>query len=249
MTELLGMGNGVPRIIGTANLSPMPGGPSLIVPPVGPAGPQGPIGPVGPPGPPGPPGSQGNTGAVGPPGPQGPLGTQGAPGPGYGGTSTSTVAIATGTASFTTVAGLAYLPGARMRASVSGTPTSWVEGYVTDYTAGVITLAVDLISGSGSYSNWNFNATGMQGVQGPIGLTGPQGATGVGQTGPGYLATSTTSLPIALGVVTVIVPVGLAYTPGARARLSSNSNPALWMEGVVTGYTGNNLTVNIDLHS
>jgi hypothetical protein len=160
------------------------------------------------------------------------------------------VAIATGTASFTTTAGLAYTPGARVRASVSGTPTSWVEGYVTDYTAGVITMTVDLINGSGSYSNWNLNATGVQGVQGPIGVTGATGATGTtGATGPGYLATSTTNLPIALGVVTIQVPGGLAYAPGARARLSSNINPTQWMEGVVTGYAGTNLTISIDLTS
>jgi len=91
---------------------------------------------------------------------------------------------------------------------------------------------------------------GSQGFPGTIGPSGPQGSDGqTGADGPGYEATSTTSLTMGLGPQTVSTQTGLAYTPGCRARMSSNGNPTNWMEGYVTGYAGNQLTVNIDLVS
>jgi hypothetical protein len=91
---------------------------------------------------------------------------------------------------------------------------------------------------------------GSQGFPGTIGPAGPQGADGeTGADGPGYEATSTTSLTLALGPQTVATQTGLAYRPGCRARLASNGNPTNWMEGYVTSYSGNQLTVNVDLVS
>lgn len=75
------------------------------------------------------------------------------------------------------------------------------------------------------------------------------GQPGFGPSGAGYRATSTTNLPIATGPVTVTTQTGLAYLPGARARLSSNSAPTQWIEGIVTSYTGGSLSLNVDLTS
>jgi hypothetical protein len=59
---------------------------------------------------------------------------------------------------------------------------------------------------------------------------------GTGGAGPGYLATSTTSLTIASsGSLAAATQLLLAYTPGARVRLTSTGTAA-WMEGVVTAY-------------
>jgi hypothetical protein len=91
-------------------------------------------------------------------------------------------------------------------------------------------------------TGWDINLAGQQGVPGPSG--GP-----AGPAGPGYLATSTTNYPIATGPITVTTQAGLAYTPGVRTRLSSNSDPTQWMEGVCTAYSGTTLSVNIDLIS
>lgn len=100
--------------------------------------------------------------------------------------------------------------------------------------------------------------TGPAGSAGAAGVTGPTGSAGatgagatgsVGATGPGYLATSTTNVPIQTGSVTVTTQTGLAYQVGARARLSVDANN--WMEGPVTAYnpaTGS-LTVNVDYTS
>jgi hypothetical protein len=39
----------------------------------------------------------------------------------------------------------------------------------------------------------------------------------------------------------------MAYVVGARMRMSSNSDPTQWMEGVISAYSGTSMTVNIDL--
>lgn len=79
----------------------------------------------------------------------------------------------------------------------------------------------------------------------------PGGSGGPGTPGPGYLATSTTNASLVTGPVTVITQPGLAYTIGARTRLSSASVPTQWMEGLVTSYnsTTGALTLNVDLLS
>ena len=90
-------------------------------------------------------------------------------------------------------------------------------------------------------------ATGAGGPTGPTGTTGASGPTGpTGATGAGYTATSTTSLLIAVASKAFTTQAGLAYTVGARARASSAANTANYMEGLVTGYTGTTLTINVD---
>lgn len=68
-----------------------------------------------------------------------------------------------------------------------------------------------------------------------------------GAPGPGYLATSSTSLTIATGTQTLTTQSGLAYSIGARARFSSTASPTNWMEGQVTAYSGTTLTINATL--
>ena len=54
--------------------------------------------------------------------------------------------------------------------------------------------------------------------------------------GPGYTATSTTSLTIGIGSQSLTTQTGLAYTAGARIRLSSSANSSNYIEGIVTTY-------------
>jgi hypothetical protein len=54
---------------------------------------------------------------------------------------------------------------------------------------------------------------------------------------------------IGTGSHTFTTQAGLAYTVGARARVSSNGSPTNWMEGIVTAYSGTSLTINVDLTS
>jgi hypothetical protein len=226
MTQDLYMGAGVGRIALAPNVAAFAGGPSLVVPQVGPAGPMGPPGPIGPQGPQGPGGPVGAQGEPGVDGPQGPQGG-GPPGPGYAATSPTSLAVATGTQVFITQSGLAYSAGVRCRASSNANPGVYMEGLVSGYSGTSLTIAADLVNGSGTYNDWNLN------------LTGPSGS--------GYAATSASSLSISLGPVTLITQPGLAYTPGARVRISAQSAPANWIEGIVTAYSVNALSVAVDL--
>ena len=60
-----------------------------------------------------------------------------------------------------------------------------------------------------------------------------------------FSAKSTTSLTPATGSTTFIVPGGLSFPNGSRARIGSSGSSA-YMEGLVTTYSGTSLTVNVD---
>lgn len=95
--------------------------------------------------------SIGNTGNTGP------------TGAGYGGTSTTSLAITVASKVFTTQAGLAYTNGARVRASSAANTSNWMEGLAT-YSGTTLTIAVDKINGSGTFADWNFNVVGQPGA-------------------------------------------------------------------------------------
>jgi hypothetical protein len=137
--------------------------------PVGPAGATGSTGPPGSTGPAGPTGTTGATGPTGPTGSTGPAGSIGPAGPtgaGYLATSATSLAIGTGSKTFTTQAGLAYTVGARARAASNATPTNWMEGQVTAYSGTTLTVNVDLTNGAATAADWNLNLAGQQGAVG-----------------------------------------------------------------------------------
>ncbi|MET4739707.1 hypothetical protein ABIF73_003846 [Bradyrhizobium japonicum] len=98
--------------------------------------------------------SKGDTGATGS------TGAAGTNAPTYGGTSTTSLAIGTGSKVFTTQAGLAYTNGARVRAS-SG--ANWLEGVAT-YSGTTLTITSDKTNGSGTFASWTFNVAGQPGA-------------------------------------------------------------------------------------
>ncbi|WP_244623701.1 hypothetical protein [Bradyrhizobium cosmicum] len=93
----------------------------------------------------------------------GATGNTGATGAGYGGTSTTSLAIGTGSKVFTTQAGLAYANGARVRASSAANTANWMEGRVT-YSGTTLTMTADKTGGSGTLADWNLNVTGEPGA-------------------------------------------------------------------------------------
>ncbi len=87
-----------------------------------------------------------------------------------------------------------------------------------------------------------FSLTGDKGNTGSAGSTGTAGANG-----PGYLATSVSSVTIGLGSKTFVTQAGLAYTVGARVRVSDTGSPTTnYVEGVCTAYSATNLTILVD---
>ncbi len=138
-------------------------------------------------------GNTGNSGPTGPTGDTGPTGSAGPTGPGYGGLSGSSITVAgSGTVVFEGIGTTyAYGYGARVRGTVVGDPTTWVEGAVIGYSSGDLSVDIDNSSGSGTYSAWSLNVVGVQGPEGPPGEAGPEGATGAG-----YNATSSSSVTL-----------------------------------------------------
>ncbi len=205
-------------------------------------------------------GTTGQTGATGAAGPAGPTGATGATGPAgapgqpYGGTSVTSLLIGTGSKTFTTQSGLAWLPGAVVRVSSAANAANYMQGTVTSYATTSFVVNVASVGGSGTFADWNFNpAPGTNGAAGATGATGATGAQGpagsAGATGPagaGYGGTSVTSLVIGTGSKTFTTQAGYAYLIGARARASSAANTANFMEGLVTAYSGTTFVVNVD---
>ena len=83
---------------------------------------------------------------------------------GYGGTSATSILIATGPASFTTQGSLAY-NGARVRAASAANLNNWMEG-VAAYSGTTLNMTSDKIHGSGTHADWLFSIAGHPGTDG-----------------------------------------------------------------------------------
>mgnify|MGYP000122439633 CR=1 FL=1 len=93
------------------------------------------------------------------------LSASGGGGSGYGGTSTTSASFGTGSKTWTTQTGLAYIAGSRVRAVETGS-SQWMEGEVISYSGSTLNVNVDLFSGIGTYSNWGFSLAGVRGATG-----------------------------------------------------------------------------------
>lgn len=100
--------------------------------------------------------------------------TAGAAGIGYGGSSTASLTVGTGSKTFGTQSGLAYIGGSNsyVTACSSGTPSACMTGTVTSYSGTTLVLNVTSTTGSGTHADWVFT------VSGPIGATGANGTNG-----------------------------------------------------------------------
>lgn len=104
---------------------------------------------------------------------------------------------------------------------------------------------------------------GIQGIKGDMGATGPKGETGAqgakgdtgakGEAGIGYAGlTSATSIKIGIGstvFTTNLSATATAFAVGARVRVASKATPANFMEGLIIAFSGNTLTVLVDVTS
>jgi hypothetical protein len=198
--------------------------------PSGPAGPSGPSGPSGPAGPSGPSGPSGPAGPSGPSGPSGENGTDGtdgavgATGPtglGYAGlTSTSSVAVGTGSKTFTTnlaVTATAFAVGQRVRVVSSASPANFMEGSITSFVTTTLVVDVNVIGGSGTIASWNIVSAGLKGDTGASGPSGPSGPAG-----PGTSITAVTSAETLL--YPIMVTSGTAQQAKYDTGLSYNAS-------------------------
>ena len=125
----------------------------------------------------------------------------------------------------------AYQVGARVRAT-SG--ANWIEGTITAYSGTV--LIMDAVSSSfaaGTASTWSFTLVGQPGRAGTNGI--------------GYDLTSTTVVTFTTGSKIFQVdktPTQTLFLVGNRVRAGNATG--YWMEGDITAFAGNELTVLVD---
>lgn len=88
----------------------------------------------------------------------------------FGGTSTTAVAIGTGTKTFTTQPGLQFFPGATVNIASNASALNYMNGTIASYntTTGVLVVTVLTDGGSGTYSDWNIAVSGVQGPAGTV---------------------------------------------------------------------------------
>lgn len=167
-------------------------------------------------------------------------GAAGAAGIGYVLSSTSSVAVGTGTKTFTTnlsATNSAFVIGSRVRVISTVTPATYMEGTITAFATTTMTISVDDTSGAGTLTSWK------------ISIAGQIGATGATGTGRGYFGlTSTTSLAIAEGAKTFTVNQAQgtnAFVVGQYVR-AFGATATNYMEGYITAYTTTSLTITVD---
>lgn len=85
------------------------------------------------------------------------------------GTSTTSLAIGTGSKSFTTQAGEQYSAGIWMTAVSQANPANFMFGQVTSYSGTTLIIDVQATGGSGTHADWNLSLTGARGAQGEPG--------------------------------------------------------------------------------
>ena len=95
-------------------------------------------------------------------------GTNGTNGAGYGGTSSTFNTIGTGSKTFYIGTGYAYQVGTRVRVASSSPPSNWVEGIVTAYSSGSLTLTSDITGAPVLTRSWTVTvaATSANGCNG-----------------------------------------------------------------------------------
>ena len=85
------------------------------------------------------------------------------------GTSTTSLAIGTGSKVFTTQAGLAFTVGRFVLVVSAADPANYMHGQITDYSGTSLTVNVTNTGGTGTLNDWNITVSGTQGPQGPAG--------------------------------------------------------------------------------
>ena len=96
------------------------------------------------------------------------------PGAGYYGTTSTSLTIGTGSKSFTTQSGMAYVAGGPIQLIPSGNTAYSMSGTVSSYssTGTAMTITVTTTVGSGTFSSWTLVGSGPPGANGAAGSNG-----------------------------------------------------------------------------
>lgn len=90
-------------------------------------------------------------------------------------TSASSVAIGTGSKSFTVASGLGFTAGQFVLIDSDADGSNYMWGQVTSYASTTLQVNVTATGGSGTYSDWTITISGVQGVRGETGTVSSAG--------------------------------------------------------------------------
>lgn len=160
----------------------------------------------------------------------------------YAATSTTSLAIGTGSKSLTTQTYLAYRGGAFVTISDANNPdTNYMSGIVTSYapTTGAMTVNVTVVAGSGTIANWNIQPSGTQGIQGNPGSPW-DGWQGAWLTATAYVSNDAVDNDGASYICTADHTSGASTEPGTGASWAS-----YWDVLAEKGDTGTAATISV----
>jgi hypothetical protein len=149
-------------------------------------------------------------------------------------TSVSSVAIATGSKTFTTnLSNLstAFTVGTRVRVAYVTTPANFMEGVITSFSGTTLVVNVDSIGGSGTYANWTISVAGIQGSNGVTSITGTANQV-IASASTGAV---TLSLPQSINSGAAPTFLGTNFTGIPNAGLT---NSAITINGTSTSLGG-----------
>lgn len=155
----------------------------------------------------------------------------------HSGTSATSFAIGTGSKAFTTQAGVAFVVGDFVRIASRANGANYMAGSVTAYSGTTLTVNVTETGGSGTFTDWNINTSG---VKGNTGNTGPANSLSVGTvtTGAaGSSASATITGTAPAQVLNLTIPKGDKGDTGSAALMT--------MGAVTTGAPGSSASATI----
>ena len=156
------------------------------------------------------------------------------------GTSTTSLTIGLGAKSLTTQTDKQFALGQSVRMTRTSDVTQWMQGTVTSYVpaTGALSVSVDTINGSGTFSDWTI---ALQAATGPAGPVGPQGAASTvpgptGPAGPTGAASTVPGPPGANGTGTGTV-TSISVTAPLTVS-NATTTPALTLNAATTSTPG-----------
>jgi hypothetical protein len=183
-------------------------------------------------------GDQGEQGPQGNPGANGADGTDGA---GYGGTSGTSLAIGTGSKTFTAQAGLAYQIGNYVRASSAADGTNFMEGTIIAYSGTSMTINIMQVGGSGTHADWHFAIAGIPGSTG-LSINGASGALTL--AGAGGVSVGTAGSTITASIDPSYLQTFLAKLALSNDATADIANEIAVQDGVCTD-SGNSVLIKL----
>ena len=121
--------------------------------------------------------------------------------------------------------------------------THYMEGITTAVSPGQLTVSIDYVVGTGTFTAWNLMIAGERGADGAAGAAGAAG------TSAAVTVNSTSSNTVGTGSKTFAYPStpGIGWVIGSRVKALSLSLE--YMMGVVTAVSSTSVTINMDTTS